>query len=279
MSKKKILGIVASYRSLGNCEIIVKAVAAKLGDGFELSLVRLPKLKIYPCKGCYACLLPGGKCGLKDDVYWLTERMRESDAIVFAAPDYTLGPAGIVKMLSDRAIQISFFVEELKDKKTAVVLTLGKEDYRGYADTALASQVRNLGLDVVSLRSFIGTHPGEAALADDFDRKISEMADALLRGGNLIGNPPNRCPRCFSDLFRLRGDALECAVCKSLARQKGDALDFYFFHPEFTEEGRQAHMKWLLMKKQEYPSLKERLKKIQDAYRSGNWLSSDGDGK
>ncbi len=276
MSKKKILGIIASYRNLGNCEIIVKAAAAKMGEGFDLSLVRLPRLKILPCKGCYACLLPGGKCGLKDDVYWLADRMRESDAVVFAAPDYTLAPVGIVKMLSDRAIQTSLFAEELKNKRTAVALTLGKEDYRGYADTALVSQVRNLGLDVVSLHSFIGTHPGEAALAGDFDKKITEMARALLEGADKKMTDQNRCPRCFSDIFRIRDGALECAVCKSRADLKGGALDFYYFHPEFTEDGRREHMKWLLMKKEEYPSLKESLKKVQDGYRWGNWLSPDG---
>ena len=277
MGKKKILGIVASCRITGNCEIIVKAVAEKMGDGFELSLVRLPKLKIYPCKGCYACLLPDGKCGLKDDVYWLIDRMRESDSVVYAAPNYTLAPVGIVKMLSDRAIQTSLYLDELKNKRTAVALTLGKEDYRGYADTALASQVRTLGLDVVSLHSFIGTHPGEAAIDGDFEKKISEMAEAL-RDVNYKSDPgPDRCPRCFSDLFRLRDGALECAVCKSRARQKDGALDFYFYHSEFTEEGRKEHMKWLLMKKMEYPALKDRLKKIQDGYRWGNWISPAGE--
>jgi multimeric flavodoxin WrbA len=277
MSVKKVLGIVASYRNAGNCEIIVKAVAEKIGADCGLSLIRLPKLKIYPCKGCYACLIPGGRCGLEDDMYWLIDRMRESDAVVFAAPNYTLGPAGIVKMLSDRAIQTAPFYEELKQKRTAVALTLGKEDYRGYADTALVSQVRTLGLKVVCLHSFIGTHPGEAAVAGDFEQKISEMADALLDDNYKNDTRPNRCPECFSDLFRMRGEALECAVCKSLAKQKGDALDFYFFHPEFTEEGRKEHMKWLLMKKEEYPALKERLKKIQDGYRQGNWLSPAGE--
>jgi hypothetical protein len=103
------------------------------------------------------------------------------------------------------------------------------------------------------------------------------MADALLDDHYKNDTRPNRCPECFSDLFRMRGEALECAVCKSLAKQKGDALDFYFFHPEFTEEGRKEHMKWLLMKKEEYPALKERLKKIQDGYRQGNWLSPAGE--
>ncbi len=38
MGSKKLLGIVASYRKKGNGEIVVKAVAEKLGDEWELSL-------------------------------------------------------------------------------------------------------------------------------------------------------------------------------------------------------------------------------------------------
>lgn len=275
MNRKKVLGIVSSYRKLGNCEIIVKAVARRMGDDWDLSLIRLPALKIYPCKGCYACLIPGKECNLKDDMQWFIERLMEADAVIFASPNYTLAPAGIVKMISDRTIQAFPFYKELKKKRTAVVLTLGKEDYRGYADTALASQAGTTGLDVVVLRSFIGTHPGESALAPDFQQKIDEMAAALSSDDYEESVGPNRCPRCFSDIFRIRPGGIECAVCKSMANYTDGSLDFFYFHPEFTEEGRMEHMKWLLRKKEEYPRLKDRLKEIQDNYREGEWLSPE----
>ncbi|MGA2781203.1 MAG: hypothetical protein ABSF13_04705 [Smithella sp.] len=41
---KKLLGIIASARKIGNAEIVTKAVAEKLGIGWELSLVRLPDI-------------------------------------------------------------------------------------------------------------------------------------------------------------------------------------------------------------------------------------------
>ena len=58
-----------------------------------------------------------------------------------------------------------------------------------------------------------------------------------------------------------------------LARREGDRLNFVFFHPEFTDEGRIEHMKWLLMKREEYPGLKDKLKEIQDRYTWGEWLA------
>ncbi len=273
MRKKNILGLVGSYRKGGNTETVVKAIAEKMGKEWELSLVRLPKLKISPCKGCYACLLPDKQCNLKDDMAWLLECIDQADTIIFAAPNYALAPVGIVKMISDRAIQAFGYYERFKNKRTAVALTLGKEDYRGYAEMALVAQAGPLGLKVVNLHSFYGTHPGEAAMAEDFQEKIQDMADSLVSEDYEKAVEPHRCPRCFSDLFRIHPQGLECAVCKALAKKEGDALNFFYYHPEFTDEGRLEHMRWLMMKKEEYPSLKNRLKEIQARYKKGHWLS------
>ncbi len=272
MNTKKVLGIVASCRKLGNTEIAVKSIAEKMGSDWELSLIRLPKLSILPCKGCYACLLPGKHCQLGDDVDWLLKSIDQADAIIFGAPNYTLAPVGIVKMLADRSIQAFGFYEQFRKKKTAVILTLGREEYRGYADTALAAQVATLGLDIVSLEYFYGTHPGEVGLAEDFEKRVHLIAAALVSPDFERLTPPGRCPVCLSDLFRVHPEGLECAICKALAKQQGESLDFFFFHPEFTEEGRFEHMNWLLMKKEEYPRIKDRLKRIQDRYQQGNWL-------
>ena len=272
MGKKKVLGIVASYRKIGNTEVVVKAVAGQMGSDWDLSLIRLPKLRIKPCKGCYACLLPGKECNLKDDVSWLFAQIFEADAVIFAAPNYVLAPVGMVKMLADRAIQASGHYEAFKNKRAVVALTLGKEDYRGYADMALIAQVGALGLNVVNLHSFYGTHPGETAMTPDFQEKIQDMSAALLSPDYQKDQEPTRCPRCFSDLFRLRPQGWECALCKALATQEGGNLNFFHFHHEFTEEGRIEHMQWLLMKKEEYPRLKDQLKKIQNNYKEGHWL-------
>ncbi len=275
MNKKKLLGVVASYRKTGNGEIVVKSVAERLGDSWELSLINLPRLRIDPCKGCYVCLLPGKKCMINDDVEWILDRFVEADAIIFTAPDYILGPVAIVKMLADRALQTYGLLSELGKKRTAVALTLGREDYRGYADTALAAQVHALGLNVVSLESFYGTHPGEVALAEDYNEKIATLAQSLESVTFEQSVPPNRCPRCFSDLFRLRDGYLECAVCRSKAQSDQGGLRFVEFGSQFTDEGRREHGEWLVMKKLEYAKIKDSLKVIQDRYRGGRWLKPE----
>jgi multimeric flavodoxin WrbA len=270
--KKRVLGIIGSYRKLGNSEIVVKAVGQKLRAGWELSLVRLPALSILPCKGCYACLLPGQACRLEDDVQWLLDRIEESDAVMVAAPNYVLGPVGIVKMLTDRALQAVGRLKSFNDKRTAVALTLGREEWRGYADTAIASQIRGLGLKIVSLESFLGTHPGEAALADDFHEKAGRMARALM-GEGAAPVADNRCPQCHSDIFRVHPEGLECAVCRSRASYKEGSLRFHHLSDMFSLEGREEHAEWLLMMKHEYPEIREKRLKIRDSYRGGSWIS------
>jgi multimeric flavodoxin WrbA len=272
MNKKKLLGLIASYRRTGNTEIVVKATAEKM-DGWELSLIRLPALRIHPCKGCYACLMPGVQCSLDDDMQWLIERMIEADACIIAAPNYVLGPVGIMKMAADRALQTSPYHERLGSIKTAVAITLGREDYRGYSDTALVSQVMALGLKVASVELFHGTFPGEAVLEEGFSDRIERLAASLTSDGPVLSRPADRCPRCLSDLFRLRDGEIECALCKARAHREGDGLSFYYFHPEFGEEGQRLHLEWLVGKKEAYASMKSSLSEIQKRYRGGKWLT------
>ncbi|MCJ7833696.1 MAG: NAD(P)H-dependent oxidoreductase, partial [Deltaproteobacteria bacterium] len=65
----------------------------------------------------------------------------ESDGIIFSSPNYVLGPVGLVKMLADRAFQARKYFDLFQQKRVVVALTLGSEEYRGYAETVLASQV------------------------------------------------------------------------------------------------------------------------------------------
>jgi len=271
--KRTLLGIVGSYRKLGNCEIVAKSVAEKLGDVWQLVLVSLPRLRIEPCKGCYVCLLPEKECNIKDDVQWLLDRIVEADAIIIAAPDYVLGPVGIVKMLADRALQTNHIMDELSKKKTAVALTLGREDYRGYADTALAAQIRVLGLKVVSLAHFYGIFPGEVVLNDEYQEKIATLAESLRADTYEQKVPPYRCPICFSDLFRIRDEYLECAICRSRAKYENNTLQFVEFGTQFTDEGQREHIEWLTMKKGEYIKIKDDLRAVQDKYRGGDWIT------
>lgn len=272
--KKTLLGLIGSYRKRGNSEIAAKAIAEQMGAQWQLSLIRLPDLKISPCRGCYACLIPGKQCMIEDDMVWLLEQIKQAGAVIMAAPNYALGPVGTVKMISDRVLQAAHYFHFFQHIPTAVILTLGLEKYNGIAQTALCAQTASLGLNIVRVESFLGTHPGEAALNNSFNERVHDIAQALATPDSPKKTGPGQCPRCFSDLFRPHADGgLECALCKSRARQNGQLLDFHYFDPEFTEEGQMKHMAWLLGKKMEYETLKDRLKTVRDTYREGDWVT------
>ncbi len=272
MGEKRLLGVVASCRKIGNGEIVVKSIAERLAPRWELNLVRLPDLQIAPCKGCYVCLLPDKTCKLEDDVAWLLERFKESDGIIFSSPNYVLGPVGLVKMLADRAFQARQYFDLFQQKRVVVALTLGSEEYRGYAETVLASQVGTLGLKIAGQECFYGRQPGGCVMAEDFDEKIGRLARCLNGEETAEATQPNRCPYCRSDLFRIIAGGLECVICKSSAKLEGAGLAFASQHPEFTPEGSRRHMEKLLSEKEGFESIKAQIKEIRDRYRGGDWL-------
>ena len=55
----------------------------------------------------------------------------------------------------------------------------------------------------------------------------------------------------------------------------GPGATHHYFHPEFSDEGRIEHIKWLLGKKAEYPHIKDKLKQIQKEYQDGAWLAPE----
>ncbi len=97
-----ILGISASPRRGGNCEILLdKALSAAAEAGAETEKVVLSTLTISPCMGCGACDQTG-KCILEDDMQDLYEKIDQADVMIFASPIYFYAVSGWAKAAIDR---------------------------------------------------------------------------------------------------------------------------------------------------------------------------------
>jgi multimeric flavodoxin WrbA len=103
----KILGI--SFGRVGhNCDIVTKhALMAAQKAGADVKFVNTIHMKIGHCVGCGACgkAKDMGKqirCVLKDDYLELENEVLEADAIVVAAPIYSIAPVGQMKNFIDR---------------------------------------------------------------------------------------------------------------------------------------------------------------------------------
>jgi multimeric flavodoxin WrbA len=73
-----------------------------LGD-VQCEVVFLSDYNLGLCRGCKACFLRGEeRCPLKDDRDLLIEKMRASDGVVFASPNYSFHVSAIMKTFLDR---------------------------------------------------------------------------------------------------------------------------------------------------------------------------------
>ena len=81
---KKILGIVGSKRSSGNCEIMVKEISRQVPEPHQLQLLRLPDFDIRYCTGCYRCLIKGRGWVIGDDLSIVLDAIAGADALILA---------------------------------------------------------------------------------------------------------------------------------------------------------------------------------------------------
>ena len=73
-----------------------------LGDA-EYELVQLSDYNLKTCRGCKLCTDKGEElCPLNDDRDKLIEKIRNSDGIIFASPNYSFNLSGLMKIFLDR---------------------------------------------------------------------------------------------------------------------------------------------------------------------------------
>ena len=98
----RVLGIAGSPRRGGNNELLLDwCLAAAAGEGAEITKFRLCDLDLNPCRACDSCQAEG-VCALKDDMHQLYPQLRAADAIVLAAPVYSMGMPALPKAMVDR---------------------------------------------------------------------------------------------------------------------------------------------------------------------------------
>lgn len=105
----KVLGLSFGKRN-ANSDILCKEAlygAREADPNAEIRFINTQRLKIDRCLGCGACstALEKGKdnnCVVKDDFQMVEDAVREADAIILAAPVYTLQPVGQFKNFVDR---------------------------------------------------------------------------------------------------------------------------------------------------------------------------------
>lgn len=89
----KVIAINGSPRKSWNtATLLTKALEGAVSAGMEAELVHLYNLDFKGCVSCFACKTLGGpsygKCGYKDDMTPVLERIAEADALLLGSPIY-----------------------------------------------------------------------------------------------------------------------------------------------------------------------------------------------
>lgn len=101
---KKVTAFVGSSRKRNTYRAVEQYLdnMSTLGD-FDTEIVVLSDYSLGICKGCQLCFNKGEAfCPLKDDRDVLFDKIKASDGVIFATPNYTWDMSGMMKVFLDR---------------------------------------------------------------------------------------------------------------------------------------------------------------------------------
>lgn len=279
---KQVLGIIASHRHLGNCEMMVKEISRQLAVPHQLKLLRLPDFNLRTCTGCYRCLTKAGGCVLADDLAIVLEAIAEADALILAAPTYFLGAHACLKLFVDRGISFYAMAERLWGKPVVAVGIAGIEGKEG--STLLDIERFLLTIQASNQMSCIvyGALPGEVVMNAD-NRQLAGRLAAALFGAAPPRSEPD-CPQCGGATFRfLGGRNVRCMLCSNSGTLL-DGPDLPTFaidksDHEFVTSRNAAmeHRDWLQGMLSRYLEKKKAIKEIKADYKDeARWIKPGG---
>jgi len=98
----RVLGLSCSPREKGNTDLMCDSALEGARDaGATVEKVRVATLDIHPCRECNACYKTG-RCVQKDDMQDLYPKLLSWEAVVLAAPIFSMNLAAQAKALIDR---------------------------------------------------------------------------------------------------------------------------------------------------------------------------------
>jgi len=232
-----ILGVSASKRAWGNCEIAAKlALMAARDAGAETRFVRLADLKIEQCRGCFTCVSEAARCALSDDLDRFIGEVDAADSLVLASPVYFgLPPAAVIALLDRLLIRTprsGSGPAQTCPRPAVTVTIMGNRKWRGLAEPVLNLTSSLLGFQIADSLTVVAEGPGEILGDEKAVQSLTHAGDlvAALREGSL--KESNRCPTCRSDFFRIDSTGIECPVCG----ERGE-LDPYIRQGIFVSSG------------------------------------------
>ncbi|MBN2143449.1 MAG: flavodoxin family protein [Candidatus Aureabacteria bacterium] len=134
--RKKVLGIIGSYRKGGTIDLLVTEVlAAAQEDGADVEKIYLTDKQIEFCNNCRICTQEAGDepgiCIHKDDMAGIMEEWKKADGIVIGSPVNFYNITAVTRRFMERLIGFAYWpwgkhgpqMRIKPGKKKAVVVT------------------------------------------------------------------------------------------------------------------------------------------------------------
>jgi len=143
--------------------------------GVETELVPLSDYRLEICRGCKTCFEKGEEfCPLKDDRDTLLEKMRTSDGVVFATPNFSFHVSGLMKVFLDR-LGFVFHRPAFFGKTFTSIVAQGI--YGGHKIVDYLDFVgQGLGFNTVKGRYFTAFEPMKAKEIQRADRALADLS-------------------------------------------------------------------------------------------------------
>jgi NAD(P)H-dependent FMN reductase len=205
-----VLGLVGSPRRLGNSEVFIKAISMGIREEHRLSLIRLPSLKILPCKACYSCIV-GKPCPQEDHMHFLLEQIADADAVILAAPVYFLGTHSIIKAILDRGFLFFDYLGRTHGKPCILANFYGMKERMGVAPQTLRSFASFFAMNIRGSVNIRADLPGEALRSKKNAALVEMLARRLFSREKL--KPGTGCPFCGCEIVRMEKKDFICTLC------------------------------------------------------------------
>lgn len=249
----EVLGIVASARTWGNGELLVRRVlAGARAEGSAVRLLRLTDLRLETCTGCMRCAIGRKPCPLDDDLAWLLETMLGAGGLVLSAPTYFLGPSAVFKLVLDRLLMLATVPGAASPplRPAVTIVTAGLEKWRGLTLPYLNALVAAVGCRPIDSLLAVAPGPGEVLLDEPLLDRAHAAGCRLGRGEtDAIPAALNVCPTCRCDVFVLSGSRATCPICgrQAAIRHEKDGVRLEFeasagAESRWSPEGLQRHI-------------------------------------
>jgi multimeric flavodoxin WrbA len=278
-----LLGILASPRKFGNCELFVKELYRKMEGDWQLRLVRLPALDIQPCRACYQCLFEDARCPQKDDFNLVLNALMEADAYVVAAPTYLLSANSSLKRFLDRGLSFYAHLDRLWQKPAVGVAIAGIEGLEGSTKLNVESFIKLTLGDFRGSEVVYAALPGEIFLKGAGGDAATRLAALLSGGAPVLNVQAPTCSICGGDTFRFLGHGeVRCMLCSSSGKVEIGEGQISIRtrpgeHPLFLSyEDVKRHADWLRQMKDEFLKHRKELKAVAQQYTQiGEWIRPD----